>query len=109
MDEACHLSAAQRRRLARHVDTVRRWWNGLPDDQRARPFFLSAELMRATGLPSTHLGPALRALGWQYAQRRIPELMNMPAAVWAPPEAPSPRRRPGRPAPTASTTKDTHA
>lgn len=97
-DEALPPSARQRRKLAKHMAAVQRWWESLPDTEKGRPFFRSAELLRGSGLTSVQLGPALRALGWRYAQRRLPELMNLPAAVWAPPWQPDPRRRHGRPA-----------
>ena len=96
-DEAIAQKARGRRRLARSVAAVERWWHSLPACDQGRPFFRSAELVAGTGLGSNLLGPALRALGWRYAQRRIPELMNTPTAVWAPPWQPDPRRPPGRP------------
>ncbi len=96
-DEAVPTSARHRRKLAKHAAAVERWWASLPESEQHRPFFRSAELIHGTGLSSVQLGPALRALGWRYAQRRLPELMNLPTAVWAPPWQPDPRRRHGRP------------
>ena len=107
-DEAMQVSARERRRIERNAAKVMQWLAELPDAGRSRPFFLSAELIRGTGLKSNQLAPALRALGWRYAQRRIPALMNTPAAVWAPPWQPDPRRRPGRPAPEAAAQGASH-
>lgn len=90
-------TARARRRMLRHIAAVRRWWDALPDSERVRPFFPASELVQATRLHGNQLAPALRALGWQYALRRIPELMNAPSSVWAPPGAPNPARPVGRP------------
>jgi hypothetical protein len=105
-DEAVGRTAKERRRIAKYAATVERWWATLSESEKARPFYRSAELIRGTGLESNQLGPALRSLGWRYAQRRLPELMNTPFAVWAPPWQPDPRRAPGRPSSTRSTTQE---
>jgi hypothetical protein len=98
-DETPTLTAKQRRKLERVMRAVREWLDNLPDEAR-RPFYPTHQIIAGTGIDPGALGPALRAAGWQYAQRRLPEKQGLPAAVWAPPDAPSPRRRPGRPAPT---------
>lgn len=97
LDDIDAPTARARRRVLRHAVAVLRWWDTLSDSEHARPFFLASELVRAMNLHGSQLGPALRALGWQYALRRIPERMNTPAAVWAPPGAPNPRRPVGKP------------
>jgi hypothetical protein len=96
IDEDAALSARARRTLAKHAAQIQRWHDAIPLAER-RPFYTSVTIAAGTRLDPSRLGPALRALGWQRAQRRLPERQGLPTSVWAPPSAPSPRRAPGRP------------
>lgn len=78
--------------------SITAWHDSLPDEQR-RPFYPGVEIAAGAKLIPSQAGPALRALGWQHAQRRMSERDGLPVNVWAPPGEPHPRRRPGRPAP----------
>lgn len=77
------------------------WHDAMPAEQR-RPFYPGLQIAAGTKLTPFVLGPALRALGWRHAQRRLPERDGLPVNVWAPPGAPNPRRRPGRPSAQAA-------
>lgn len=95
-DEGTGLSARQRRTLAKRQTLVRQWLASLPANAR-RPFYTSAEIAAGTGLDAGQAGPALRAMGWRHAQRRLAERDGLPVSVWAPPDQPHPRRPVGRP------------
>lgn len=91
LDEGDSRTARQRRALAKRCAQVERWHAAIPVEQR-RLFYPSELIAAATKLDPGQLGPALRALGWQHAQRRLPERAGLPVSVWAPPTAPNPRR-----------------
>jgi len=59
-----------------------------------RTHYLAAQITRAVGIPTTSLGPALRALGWRREQVR---LNGRQVGVWSAPGAPSIKRAVGRP------------
>lgn len=85
---------------------VTAWHNAIPANGR-RPFYTGQEIAASTDLDAGQTGPALRALGWRYALRRLTERYGLPVAVWAPPGAPDPQRPRGRPRGTRKAPADT--
>ena len=81
------------RRMAKLRRKVLRWWNTAPAETR-RTHYLPAQITAAVGVPTTTLGPALRALGWRSEQLR---LAGRQVAVWIAPGAASIKRPIGRP------------
>ena len=104
-DDGRVLSARQRRALERAMRSIAAWHDALPQDRR-RPFYPGQEIADGARLDPGQAGPALRALGWQHAQRRLAERDGLPVSVWAPPGAPHPRRPVGRPAARAGHVDD---
>ena len=95
-DDGRVYTARQRRTLERVMTRVTAWHAAIPTDRR-RPFYSGQEIAAAVQLDAGQTGPALRALGWRYALRRLAERDGLPVAIWAPPGAPEPRRPIGRP------------
>lgn len=91
--DAGPATAKDRRRLARTVETVTRWWQALADADRL-PYYAPTALERATGAGIQSLAPALRALGWERSQVRI---AGPAFVVWVAPGAKNPLRPVGRP------------
>ena len=86
-------SARAARRLAKLQRLVRQWWISLPLEAR-RSHYLAPQIASAVGIPTTTLGPALRALGWRREQVR---LAGEQVGIWIAPGAPGIKRPRGRP------------
>jgi hypothetical protein len=89
---ATNTTARQRRQLARDLVVLQAWWQSITPP--AADFYEAELLAQRTGLSSPRLAAVLRAAGWLRAQRRIEGVAKI---VWAPPNAPDPRRPIGRP------------